>query len=38
MNAADGPDCVGLLGLDADAVLTVPVYDLDVMFASWRGN
>jgi hypothetical protein len=37
MNAADGADCVGLLGLDADPVLTVG-YDLDAMFTSWRGN
>jgi len=38
MNAADGPDCVGLLGFDADPVLTVLGYDLDDMFASRRGN
>jgi hypothetical protein len=41
MNAADAPDCVGLLGLlglRADPVLTVLGYDLDAMFASWRGN
>jgi hypothetical protein len=38
VNAADGTDCVGFLGLDAGPVLTVLGYDLDAMFASWRGN
>jgi hypothetical protein len=38
MNAADGPDWVGLLRFDADPALTVLGYDLDAIFASWRGN